>query len=293
MAGEPPCRRRLTPTRCALLSAHPEAGSQEQPHGHADQKACGAIRDAGEQGDPGVDVQQAGWHRDHGLSKAEAAGGERKGAGQDHVGTGSAIGAGAVVEPGATIGSNSVVGLGLGGSLRRPRRHDGARQPARVVESGLDEGTAVVWPNRSRRPGTGCREPILGSMPSVFTKIASGDIPGHIVYEDDLAFAILDINPRASGHTLVIPRVEVDQLYDLPDDAYRHLWSVARTVATAVRTVTGCERIYTFVIGDEVPHAHIHLIPSNLAGPIPFPPVDHAAVEALPKTADLIQEVLS
>ena len=130
-------------------------------------------------------------------------------------------------------------------------------------------------------------------MPSVFTRIASGDIPGHIVYEDDLAFAILDINPRATGHTLVIPRLEVDQLYDLPDHEYGHLWSVARTVAQAVRTVSGSERVYTFVIGDEVPHAHIHLIPSNLKGPIPFPPVESAAVDSLGDTAQSMREALA
>jgi histidine triad (HIT) family protein len=128
---------------------------------------------------------------------------------------------------------------------------------------------------------------------SIFTRIAAGEIPGHIVYEDDRVLAVLDINPRAEGHTLVIPRLEVDQLFDLPKDEYAHLWSVARTIGTALRDAMGCERIYTFVIGDEVPHAHIHLIPSNLQGPIPFPALDAAAADRLGETAQLIRETLA
>jgi len=128
---------------------------------------------------------------------------------------------------------------------------------------------------------------------SIFTRIAAGEVPGHIVFEDDRVFAILDINPRAEGHTLVIPRLEVDQLFDLPDDEYAHLWSVARIIGTTLRDAMGCERIYAFVIGDEVPHAHIHLIPSNLDGPIPFPSVDPTAADRLGETAQAIREALA
>ncbi len=100
-------------------------------------------------------------------------------------------------------------------------------------------------------------------MASVFTKIVKGEIPAYKVAEDDHFLAFLDINPLAKGHTLVIPKEEIDYIFDLPEELYRDLWLFARRVARAIEKVVECERIGIAVVGLEVPHAHIHLIPIN------------------------------
>ncbi len=129
-------------------------------------------------------------------------------------------------------------------------------------------------------------------MSTIFTKIIEGEIPSHRVYEDDSTYAFLDINPRQPGHTLVVPKVEVDYLFDLSPDHYGALWSAANTVAAALKQVTGCARVVVIVLGYEVPHAHIHLIPSNDLGDIPFPPLDASAQERLAETAAEIRTAL-
>ncbi len=100
-------------------------------------------------------------------------------------------------------------------------------------------------------------------MPSIFSKIISGDIPCYKVAEDEQYLAFLDINPLAKGHTLVIPKVEVDYIFDLDDKTYSGLFAFSKRVATAIEKVVPCERIGVAVIGLEVPHAHIHLSPIN------------------------------
>lgn len=100
-------------------------------------------------------------------------------------------------------------------------------------------------------------------MASIFTKIINREIPAHIVAENDDAVAFLDIRPLTKGHTLVIPKKEVDYLFDLDDETYTRLHLFAKEVAIAIKKVIPCERISTAVIGLEVPHAHIHLIPIN------------------------------
>ena len=97
-------------------------------------------------------------------------------------------------------------------------------------------------------------------MSSIFTKIINREIPAHIVAEDKKNIAFLDINPLSEGHTLVIPKNEVDYLFDLDDETYTSLNLFAKKVAIAIKKVTK-KRIGTAVIGIEVPHAHIHLIP--------------------------------
>ena len=97
-------------------------------------------------------------------------------------------------------------------------------------------------------------------MSSIFTKIINREIPAHIIAEDDNNIAFLDINPLSVGHTLVIPKTEVDYIFDLEDDTYSSLNLFAKKVAVAIKKVTK-KRIGTAVIGIEVPHAHIHLIP--------------------------------
>lgn len=98
-------------------------------------------------------------------------------------------------------------------------------------------------------------------MASVFTKIVNGEIPSYKVAEDDNYYAFLDINPLAQGHTLVIPKHEVDYIFDLPEGEYAGLWNFASRVAKALGTAVPCKRVGIAVLGMEVPHAHIHLVP--------------------------------
>ncbi|PHQ29773.1 HIT family protein [Leeuwenhoekiella nanhaiensis] len=98
-------------------------------------------------------------------------------------------------------------------------------------------------------------------MASIFTKIINREIPGHIVAEDDNHIAILDINPNAKGHTLCIPKKEVNKLFDLPETDYMELMAFSRKVALGLEKVVDCKRIGVSVIGLEVPHVHVHLIP--------------------------------
>ena len=100
-------------------------------------------------------------------------------------------------------------------------------------------------------------------MPSIFSKIVAGDIPSHKVAEDDNFVAFLDINPLVEGHTLVIPKKEVDYLFDLDDETLAGINVFAKKVARGIEKVIPCERIGVTVIGLEVPHAHVHLIPIN------------------------------
>mgnify|MGYP002635697791 FL=1 len=100
-------------------------------------------------------------------------------------------------------------------------------------------------------------------MPSIFSKIISGEIPCHKIAESETCFAFLDINPLAKGHTLVVPKKEVDYIFDVEDELYTDLMLFAKKVGKAIETVVPCERIGITVIGLEVPHAHVHLIPIN------------------------------
>lgn len=98
-------------------------------------------------------------------------------------------------------------------------------------------------------------------MASIFTKIINREIPAHIVAEDERHLAFMDINPLTKGHTLVIPKKEVDYIYDLEDGDLTELHLFAKKVAKGIESVIPCERIGVTVMGLEVPHAHIHLIP--------------------------------
>lgn len=100
-------------------------------------------------------------------------------------------------------------------------------------------------------------------MTSIFSKIISREIPAHIVAEDDQHLAFLDINPLVTGHTLVIPKKEVDYIYDLADKDLSALHLFAKKVAAGIKMAVDCKRVGVTVIGLEVPHAHIHLIPIN------------------------------
>jgi histidine triad (HIT) family protein len=100
-------------------------------------------------------------------------------------------------------------------------------------------------------------------MSTLFTRIIEGEIPGKFVWKDDRCVAFLSINPLAPGHTLVVPRAEVDHWIDLPEDLASHLWRVAQTIGQAQQAAFACERIGLIVAGYEVPHAHIHVFPST------------------------------
>ena len=107
-------------------------------------------------------------------------------------------------------------------------------------------------------------------MSSIFTRIVNGEIPCYKVAENDKYLAFLDINPLAKGHTLVIPKKEVDYIFDLDDELLQGLTLFAKTVAKAIDKTIPCKRTAIVVLGLDVPHAHIHLIPMNSASDINF-----------------------
>lgn len=107
-------------------------------------------------------------------------------------------------------------------------------------------------------------------MPSIFTRIIQGEIPCYKVAESETCFAFLDINPLAKGHTLIVPKKEVDYLFDVEDELYIDLMRFAKKVAIALEKAVPCERIGVTVIGLEVPHAHVHLIPINALNDMNF-----------------------
>jgi histidine triad (HIT) family protein len=120
---------------------------------------------------------------------------------------------------------------------------------------------------------------------SIFSKIIAGEIPCYKVAEDDRFFAFLDINPVAKGHTLVVPKKEVDYLFDLDDNTLGDLLVFAKRVAKAQKKVIECKKIGITVVGLEVPHAHIHLIPitqeSDISFSSPRKPVTSSELEAI------------
>jgi histidine triad (HIT) family protein len=107
-------------------------------------------------------------------------------------------------------------------------------------------------------------------MSTIFSKIVRGEIPCHKVAENEHCLAFLDIMPLVRGHVLVIPKREVDYIFDLDAETYRELWDFARRVSPAIRQAIPCKRIGVAVIGLEVPHAHIHLVPMQHVGDINF-----------------------
>lgn len=107
-------------------------------------------------------------------------------------------------------------------------------------------------------------------MPTIFSRIISGEIPCYKIAEDKYFFAFLDINPLAKGHTLVVPKKETDYLFDIEDDNLASMMVFAKQVARAIGKAVPCKKVGVAVLGLEVPHAHIHLIPINDLGDINF-----------------------
>ena len=107
-------------------------------------------------------------------------------------------------------------------------------------------------------------------MATIFSRIVAGEIPCYKVAENDKFFAFLDIAPLAKGHTLVIPKREVDYFYDLEDDELQEMIVFAKSIAKKIQATTACKKVATVVLGLEVPHAHIHLVPMNTENDVDF-----------------------
>jgi len=129
-------------------------------------------------------------------------------------------------------------------------------------------------------------------MSSVFSKIIAGEIPCHKIAENENYFAFLDIMPVAKGHTLIIPKKEIDYIFDLEDEYLSGMMVFAKRIATAIEKAVPCKRIGVAVVGLEVPHAHIHLIPINHVSDINFSHKIKISSEELAKIADAIREKL-
>lgn len=126
-------------------------------------------------------------------------------------------------------------------------------------------------------------------MASIFSRIIAGEIPSYKVAEDEAHYAFLDINPMAEGHTLVVPKHEVDYIFDLPDAEYQALQLFAKRVAEAQRKALPCKRVAVAVLGLEVPHAHIHLIPINSEADVDFrAPKKQLSAERMQEIANAI-----
>jgi histidine triad (HIT) family protein len=126
-------------------------------------------------------------------------------------------------------------------------------------------------------------------MASIFTKIIQGEIPAHKIAENDRFLAFLDVNPVQLGHTLIIPKQEIDYLFALPDKMLADLFVFAKPVALAIEKVVDCERIGVAVVGLEVPHAHVHLIPIDSIADMDFSKKKQVPGEELAELASKIR----
>jgi histidine triad (HIT) family protein len=129
-------------------------------------------------------------------------------------------------------------------------------------------------------------------MASIFTKIIQGEIPSYKVAETDDFLAFLDVNPNATGHTLCIPKKEVDKIFDLDETTYIGLMQFARKVAVALEKAVNCKRVGVSVIGLEVPHVHVHLIPLNTMEDARFIQKEKLSHEEFQEIAKAIQSYL-
>lgn len=127
--------------------------------------------------------------------------------------------------------------------------------------------------------------------PSIFTKIVNGEIPAYKIAEDDRYLAFLDVFPTTKGHTLVIPKQQIDYLFDLDDELYLGLMAFAKKVAAAVEKAVPCKRIGVAVVGLEVPHAHVHLIPLNKMADMNFANKQKFSKEEFEEVAEKIRQV--
>lgn len=129
-------------------------------------------------------------------------------------------------------------------------------------------------------------------MTTLFTKIIEGEIPAHKILEDDKYLAFLDLKPVNPGHTLVIPKREIDYIFDIEDELLGGMMVFAKKVAKAVRKAFPCKKVGLMVAGIEVPHAHVHLIPINSVGDLSFSRAKAATQDELAAAAQKIRENL-
>lgn len=130
-------------------------------------------------------------------------------------------------------------------------------------------------------------------MPTIFSKIIAGEIPCHKIAENEDYLAFLDIMPLVEGHVLCIPKRETDYIFDMDMDDYAGLWQFARKIAPAIKSAIPCKRVGIAVIGLEVPHAHIHLVPMNEVGDINFTrPKMKPSADELSATAEKIRSAM-
>ena len=129
-------------------------------------------------------------------------------------------------------------------------------------------------------------------MASIFTKIINGEIPCYKIAENDHFIAFLDVNPNAKGHTLVVPKKEVNKLFDLDTDTYTELMSFSREIGIALEKAIPCKRIGMSVIGLEVPHVHVHLIPLQAMEDIQFNKKEKISTEEMQEIANTIANKL-
>ncbi|MDP6539365.1 MAG: HIT family protein [Planctomycetota bacterium] len=127
-------------------------------------------------------------------------------------------------------------------------------------------------------------------MSTLFTKIVRGELPSHKVWEDEHHLAFLDIRPVRPGHTLVIPKREVDYLFDLEPQEYTEFWQAVRTVEARLRERLGFARTVVVTIGWEVPHVHVHLIPTDSISDVPMPPHVEMTQEELAELARKLRD---
>ena len=128
-------------------------------------------------------------------------------------------------------------------------------------------------------------------MATIFTRIINGEIPSYKVAEDENFYAILDINPLMKGHTLVVPKQEVDYLFDLDDDTLQNMTLFAKRVAEKIKCKIECKMVAMVVLGLEVPHAHIHLIPMNTESDVDFRKEKlNLTPEEIPQIAKMLSE---
>ena len=129
-------------------------------------------------------------------------------------------------------------------------------------------------------------------MPSIFTKIINGEIPCYKIAEDENYFAFLDINPNSKGHTLCVPKQEVDKIFDLDEDTYMGLMAFSRKIAMAIEAAIPCERVGLTVIGLEVPHVHVHLIPLHTMANATFQHKEKLSPEEFESVVEAIRSKL-
>lgn len=126
-------------------------------------------------------------------------------------------------------------------------------------------------------------------MPTLFSRIVQGEIPSHRIAENQEFYAFLDISPVQAGHTLVVPKREEDYFFDLSDDELGRMMSFAKVLAEAIRRATACQRVGLSVVGLEVPHAHLHLIPINAVGDMDLHAKTNPSADELARVAERIR----